>query len=220
MVRGLVLDFGGVITRTIHETHEQTEAALGLPPGTLNWLGPFAPHTDPLWVAMQNEELSERDYYAQRTREVSQLVGTDWTKMSQFIQAARGAEPLAIIRPEALQAIDLAKSQGHKLAILSNEMDLFYGKDFRSKLPFLASFDVIVDASYSNILKPDPRAYLACCEKLDLSPSACVFVDDQLKNVKGAGSLGMATVHFDVIQPGESFDRALALLNQTTGSQS
>ena len=34
------------------------------------------------------------------------------------------------------------------LAILSNELDLFYGADFREKLPFLADFDVIVDAMF------------------------------------------------------------------------
>ncbi len=211
--RALVLDFGGVITRTIHETHTQTENALGIPSGTLTWRGPFDPDTDPLWVTMQNGEISERDYYAQRTLEISELIGAGWTEMSQFIRAARGAEPSAIIRPEALDAIGVAKSQGHKLAILSNEMDLFYGKDFRGKLSFLDDFDVIVDASYSDILKPDARAYQDCCEQLCTAPEDCVFVDDQRKNITGASGVGMQVVHFDVIHPGASYKHALALLN-------
>ncbi len=33
--RGLILDFGGVITRTLFESHAVTAAALGLPPGSL-----------------------------------------------------------------------------------------------------------------------------------------------------------------------------------------
>jgi hypothetical protein len=41
----LVLDFGGVISRTLFETHDLTERALGLPPGTLTWRGPFDPDT-------------------------------------------------------------------------------------------------------------------------------------------------------------------------------
>ncbi len=214
VARALVLDFGGVVTRTLHETHEQTEKALGLASGTLTWLGPFAPETDSLWQAMQDEEISEREYYAQRTREVSDLIGAGWTEMSQFVRAARGADPAAIIRPEALDAIAAAKSQGHKLAILSNELDLFYGQDFRDKLPFLKDFNLIVDATYTHVLKPDARAYLDCCAALGLAPGDCVFVDDQKKNVAGAVATGMQAVHFDVIHPGESYQQALALLNQ------
>src|SRR5690242_17483615 len=51
--QALVLDFGGVISRTLFETHALTEAALGLEAGTLGWRGPFAPETDPLWQSMQ-----------------------------------------------------------------------------------------------------------------------------------------------------------------------
>ena len=47
--KALVLDFGGVISRTLFETHDLSEAALGLPPGTLTWRGPFDPASDPLW---------------------------------------------------------------------------------------------------------------------------------------------------------------------------
>ena len=42
----LVLDFGGVVTRTLFETHDLTEKALGLPGGTLTWKGPFDPASD------------------------------------------------------------------------------------------------------------------------------------------------------------------------------
>ncbi len=99
-----------------------------------------------------------------------------------------------------------------KLAILSNELDLFYGAGFRARLPFLADFDVIVDATHTGILKPDPRAYALVTEALALSPGDCVFVDDQLKNIAGADAAGMQTVHFDVRRPGESYDKALGLL--------
>jgi len=39
--KALVLDFGGVISRMLFETHELSEQALGLPRGTLTWRGPF-----------------------------------------------------------------------------------------------------------------------------------------------------------------------------------
>ena len=59
----LVLDFGGVVTRTLFETHDMTERELGLAPGTLHWRGPFDPATDAPWRAMQAGEMSERDYW-------------------------------------------------------------------------------------------------------------------------------------------------------------
>jgi len=214
MKRALVLDFGGVMTKTIFETHRETETALGLLPGTLTWRGPFDPDSDILWQQMQDGAISERDYYAQRTLEVAALCGYQWTEMSQFIQAARGAEPNNVIRPEALEVIAIAKTHGHPLAILSNELDLFYGEAFRNKLTFIDDIEVIVDATYTKILKPDARAYLACCKELSCRPEDCVFVDDQKKNVDGAAAVGMIAVQFDVTKPAASYARALASLTQ------
>jgi putative hydrolase of the HAD superfamily len=76
----------------------------------------------------------------------------------------------------------------------------------------LQHFDVIIDASYTGILKPDRRAYEMCTEALGVAPADCVFVDDQSRNVLGAIDLGWQTVQFDVTQPAGSYQRALALL--------
>ncbi len=208
----LVLDFGGVVTRTLFETHDLTEQALGLAQGSLRWRGPFDPQSDRLWQRMQRDEISERDYWMARTKQVGELAGQDWNAMADFVKAARGADPQPIIRPQALSAIAKARQAGVKLAILSNELDLFYGAEFRKKLPFLADFDVIIDATYTSILKPDPRAYQACCDGLQLEPDACVFIDDQLRNIKGGIAFGMQCVHFDVLHPANGYSQALKLL--------
>ena len=213
--KALVLDFGGVVTRTLFETHELTEQALGLASGSLTWRGPFDPVNDALWQSMQADEISERDYWHVRTREVAALVGADWSQMSDFVKAARGADPEPVMRPQALAAIDAVRRAGGKLAILSNELDLFYGAEFRDKLPFLKHFDVIIDATYTQILKPDPRAYLMACEGLNLNPGECVFVDDQMRNIRGGEEVGMQCVHFDVLRPDSSYDQALKLMGIT-----
>ena len=210
--KALVLDFGGVISRTLFETHDLTEKALGLPAGSLQWQGPFNPTQDALWQAMQNDEISERDYWMQRTQEVGKLLGEDWTSMQQFVQRARGDDVLAVIRPEFLETIAIAKAAGAPLAILSNELDLFYGSDFRHKLPFLEDFDLIVDATYTQILKPDPRAYAFVTDGLGVTATDCIFVDDQHRNIQGAIDFGMHTVHFDVMQPATSYHTALSLM--------
>ena len=211
--RALILDFGGVISRTLFETHDLSEKALGLPNGSLTWQGPFAPEADPLWRAMQADEISERDYWKSRTAEVAKLVGQNWNEMSDFVRAARGADPDAVIRPEFRTTIAACKAAGVRLAILSNELDLFYGADFREKLPFLKDFEVIVDATYTGILKPDARAYELVLQELGLPAADSVFVDDQLRNIKGAEALGLPAVHFDVMAPSQSYAEALRLLD-------
>ena len=210
--RALILDFGGVVTRTLFETHDLTEKVLGLAPGTLTWRGPFDPSTDDLWVSMQAGEISERDYWVTRTHEVATLVGKQWTSMMDFVQAARGADAEHVLRPEARHAILTAKAKGIQLAILSNELDLFYGEAFRKSSPLMDAFDVIIDATYTKILKPDPRAYQLCLDALSLPAEDCVFVDDQERNVDGARAVMIPTVHFDVTQPAKSYAEALSLL--------
>jgi putative hydrolase of the HAD superfamily len=212
MTRALVLDFGGVISRTLFETHEQSERALGLPAGTLKWRGPFDPSTDTLWRAMQAGEITERDYWHQRTREVGQLVGETWTEMQTLVQRSRGADPRAVLRPEAVDAVHQARAMGCLLAILSNELDLFYGAGFRQQVDIVSLFDVIIDATYTGILKPDPRAYELCTQALGVAPDDCVFVDDQWRNIEGARRAGWRTVDFDVQSPSASYAQALALL--------
>ena len=212
MNAALVLDFGGVISRTLFETHAVTERALGLPAGSLTWRGPFDPEGDALWRDMQAERISERDYWLARTREVGRLLGEDWTRMDTFVRRARGADPAAAIRPEAVAAIEAARAAGCRLAVLSNELDLFYGADFRARLPLLSRFELIVDATHSGILKPDARAYQAVLDALGLQAHEAVFVDDQLRNVRGAQAVGLQTVHFDVQRPAASYAAALTLL--------
>ncbi|WP_166418754.1 HAD-IA family hydrolase [Cochlodiniinecator piscidefendens] len=205
MTKAVIFDFGGVVTRTLFETHDLTERALGLPSGSLQWRGPFDPASDTYWRAMQADDISERDYWMKRTLETGALIGENWTQMADFVKAARGAHPAEVIRPEFLSFVEDAKKSGVRLAILSNELDLFYGVEFREKLPFLADFELIHDATYTKILKPDPKAYTACLDDLGLQASECVFVDDQLRNINGANAVGLVSVHFDVQNPAGSF---------------
>ncbi|MCH9852592.1 MAG: HAD-IA family hydrolase [Alphaproteobacteria bacterium] len=211
--QALILDFGGVITKTLFETHRDTERALGLEPHTLTWQGPFAPETDALWQDMCADKITERDYWQMRTKQVGALIGTDWHKMQDFVMAARGKmNPLDFIRPEFLTTLAKVKQASITTAILSNELDLFYGKDFRHKLPFIDDFATIIDATYSKILKPDPRAYQAVLDALNIEAEQTVFVDDQWRNIVGAQKMNMQIVHFDVMNPANAYQNALDLL--------
>jgi glucose-1-phosphatase len=44
--------------------------------------------------------------------------------------------------------------------------------------------------------KPEPRAFLATLERLNVTPEQCVFVDDAEQNVQGARAVGIDAVRF------------------------
>jgi putative hydrolase of the HAD superfamily len=148
---------------------------------------------------------------------VGALLGEDWTEMQTFVRRARGADVAAVIRPEAVATIEAAKAAGVRLAILSNELDLFYGADFRQRLPLLRHFEVIIDATYTGILKPDARAYHACADALGLAPAQCLMVDDQARNVAGALRAGMQAVQFEVTRPQASYAEVCGRLGLACG---
>ena len=78
----------------------------------------------------------------------------------------------------------------------------------------LDSFDAIVDATHTGILKPEPQAYQLAVESLDTSFESVVFVDDQQKNVDGAIDCGIEAIRLDITDPESGFDivrRALEL---------
>lgn len=195
---GLLLDFGSVIGISVFERHRITELNLDLPPGTLDWLGPLDPSTDPLWQAMQRDELTERDYWAHRAHELGRLVGEDGWDVPTMLRRARQIDPNAMVRPGMTSLVHLARARGMRLGILSNELELFYGADFLAGMDIVRDMETVIDATHTGILKPDPRAYLAAAEAMGLPPEQILFVDDQFRNVAGALEVGMQVHHFDL----------------------
>lgn len=196
--RGLLLDFGSVISVSVFERHRETEKILKLPPGTLTWLGPVDPSTDLLWQQMQQDQISEREYWAARARELGQRVGEgDWDVLT-MLHRVRQTDPNEVVRPLIKRLIAQALRQGIRVGILSNELELFYGPDFLSRMDVLKDMVVIVDATHTEILKPDPRAYQLGIEGMGLRAEDILFVDDQFRNIAGGVRAGLQTQYFDL----------------------
>lgn len=196
--RGLLLDFGAVISVSVFERHRDTEQVLGLPKGTLSWMGPLAPETDPLWQSMQRDEISERDYWATRARELGEAVGESGWDMLTMLTRVRQVDPNAVVRPAVKRLIRSARAAGIEVGILSNELELFYGQDFLARMDVLQEFEVIVDATHTQILKPDPRAYALAVDAMGLPAQDILFVDDQFRNIAGAVKAGLQVQYFDL----------------------
>jgi putative hydrolase of the HAD superfamily len=196
--RGLLLDFGSVISVSVFERHRETEAALGLRAGCLGWLGPIAPETDALWQAMQRDELTERDYWARRAVELGAAVGEPGWDVQTMMLRVRHTDPAAVVRPEMRQLIAAARARGLRLGILSNELELFYGTEFLGRMGIVDEFDAVVDATHTGVLKPDPRAYAQAVGQLRLGADEILFVDDQFRNIAGAVKAGLQTQYFEL----------------------
>lgn len=200
----LLLDFGSVISFSAFERHSQSEQLLGLPAGSLAWRGPIDPATDPLWEAMQQDRITEREYWERRADEVGAMLGQTWGPKD-FFTAIRGNDPNLAIRASALETIRRVRAAGKTVGILSNELELFWGRPFMDRLDVLKEIDVLIDGTHTQYLKPDPRAYRGALDLLQADASSIVFVDDQARNVAGAAAVGMDAVLFDLRHPDECF---------------
>ena len=210
-IRGLFLDFGSVVMKSFFETRRETERELGLQPGILTWAGPFDPDTDPLWQRMLAGEIGERDYWNIRAREVGALLGRDWTIQDFCLQ--QNKIPLDdMLRSDALDLAADAKRKGCKVGILTNELELFHGREWMDTISLLSDVDYLYDATHTGILKPDPRAYEIALAGLGLPAHAVVFIDDQIRNVRGGIDAGLLSIHLDILDPEAAFDEARRLL--------
>ena len=58
----------------------------------------------------------------------------------------------------------------------------------------MALFEVVIESSKVGVRKPDPAIYRMMCEALDVSPAACLYLDDLGINCKGAAEVGMTAI--------------------------
>lgn len=209
--KGLLLDFGGVIMKSFFETRAEFEELLGLPKKTFDWYGPFDPRSDVLWRRVLANEITEGEYWAKQAEEAGVLIGERWT-MQEFCRRQNDLALDIVLRPEAKRLIVDAKRGGVKLAIVTNELELLNGADWVESSPIIRLFDALIDATRTKIHKPDPRAYRLALQALDLRAEEAIFVDDQIKHVRGAEAVGIRGIHLDITDPRLAFDAARALL--------
>jgi putative hydrolase of the HAD superfamily len=196
--QALLLDFGSVLTVSLFECHAETERTLGLPAGSIRWRGPLDPTTDPLWQAMRRNEISERDYWARRAGELGAAVGEPGWDTATLLARVRHTDPNRALRPALVRLVDAARARGLRVGVLSNELELFYGRDFLQRLTLLHTLDAVVDATHTGILKPDLRAYAMAADALGVDAARVLFVDDQFRNIAGAVDAGMQVHYFDL----------------------
>jgi len=62
---------------------------------------------------------------------------------------------------------------------------------------FLEWFDGILVSGHEKLKKPDPKIYQLILDKYDLDAGNCLFIDDNLRNVKAAEKEGIESIRYE-----------------------
>jgi putative hydrolase of the HAD superfamily len=179
--RGLLVDFGGVLTTDVFASFREFCLAEGLLPDTVRDRFMKDPMARELLADLETGRLTE-EAFESKFAAVLEIERSDGLIDRLF----------AGMRPDQtmLDAVRAAKRAGVRTGLISNSWG--HGRYDRTLFPEL--FDGVVISGDVGVRKPDPRIYELGAEAVDLPPSACVFVDDLPGNLKPARELGMATV--------------------------
>jgi epoxide hydrolase-like predicted phosphatase len=181
-LRGLLVDFGGVLTTDVFASFRKFCEAEGLRPDTVRERFRQDPLARELLARLETGRISE-PAFEQRFAAVLEVERSEGLIDRLFA----GMQP-----DEAMvAAVRAARNAGIRTGLISNS----WGNGRYDREQFTGVFDGVVISGEVGIRKPDPHIYELGAAAVDLPPEACVFVDDLPGNLKPARALGMTTVH-------------------------
>jgi putative hydrolase of the HAD superfamily len=179
--RGLLVDFGGVLTTNVFESFRAFCRDEGLDPDAFLDLFRSDPEARRDLREVETGRIDEDEF----ARRIGERLG---------VQSSEGLidRLFARIVPdgEMVAAVKRAKSAGVKTGLLSNSMGA--GRYDRAAFPEL--FDGVVISGEVGLHKPQPEIFRLGAERIGLDPEDCVFVDDLRENCEGAEAVGMTAI--------------------------
>jgi putative hydrolase of the HAD superfamily len=179
--RGLLVDYGGVLTSNLFDSFRSFCELEGLEPEEIGRRFRKDPACRDLLIGLETGKLPEEEFEQQ----LGQNLGVTGAGLIDRLFAGSGPEASMV------EAVRRARSSGIRTGLISNSWGT--RRYDRARLDEL--FDGIVISGDVGIRKPAREIYELGAQQVDLPPSACVFVDDLPFNLAPAAELGMATVH-------------------------
>jgi putative hydrolase of the HAD superfamily len=178
--RGLIVDYGGVLTTDVFVSFRAFCEASGLEPDAVRDRFRDDPEARGLLEALEVGRLTEAEY----ERRLGTVLGVAPEGLVDRL--------FALMKPDEtmIAGVRAARRTGVRTGLLSNS----WGDDRYDREQLAELFDAWVISGEVGLRKPDPAIYALVAERLELSPDACVFVDDLPGNLKPAAAIGMATV--------------------------
>lgn len=198
-IRGVLLDFGGVLWNMRWDIASELEQAHGLPRGTL-----FETlYRTPTWREIERGSGDRQAWIEQAHGLLEERAGRPLPRLHEAWRARQHliAENVALVR---------ALRPAYRVGILSNA-DATLRERLRDGLGIHDLFDSVVCSAEAGMAKPEPAIYHLAAERLELPPEACVFVDDHEPNVAAAEQAGMRGMLFR-LDRGHDLAAALAAI--------
>jgi epoxide hydrolase-like predicted phosphatase len=179
-LRGLLVDYGGVLTTDVFASFRAFCAAEGLEPETVRERFRADPEAGALLAGLETGELTEAEFEPR----FAALLEVESERLIDRLFG--GMQP-----DEAMiGAVRAARAAGLRTGLLSNSWTIaHYDRDLLAEL-----FDAVVISAEVGLRKPDPAIYGLAAERMGLPPDAIAFVDDLPGNLKPARALGMTTI--------------------------
>ena len=180
-MRGLLVDFGGVLTTNVFESFRAFCRDEGLDADAFLDLVRHDHETRAELRRLETGQLSEDEFGELLGRRLG-VERTEGLVERLFARIAPDEEMVAAVRR--------ARESGVRTGLVSNSMGS--GRYDRDSFPEL--FDTVVISGEVGIHKPQPEIYSLAAERLEVPPPECVFVDDLRENCEGAEAVGMTAV--------------------------
>ena len=182
--RAVIFDLGGVVFPSPFDGFDEYERAAGLPDRFIRTVVAHSAETG-AWARFERSDVDFNGFCTEFEAECQTAGETvDAAKLMRGI--TRGFAP----RPVMVQAITAIHDRGLRVGALTNNWATTERTTDHTQL----GFDTIVESAIEGIRKPDPRIYTLVCERLAVSASECVFLDDLGVNLKPARAMGMTTI--------------------------
>jgi putative hydrolase of the HAD superfamily len=190
-MRGLILDFGGVVTTDFYGALRAFGVREGLGANAVEHVLRETEEGRAALAGVEDGTVPQAEYETTLAR----LLGIDsGGLLGRILADLRPCQPV-------LDLVARARGAGIVTAVLSNSWgtgsyDPYAGYDLESR------FDAVVISDLVGLRKPGEEIYQLTTDKLGLAPSECVFVDDTAHNLPSAERLGMKGVLFTDVEAG------------------
>jgi len=178
--RGLLVDFGGVLTTSIWESFDRFCAIEGLERGAVLELFRDGDGTAlALLRSLERGAVGDEEF----ERRFGAMLGVGPEGLIGRLFGGLAPEPAMV------GAVETARRAGIRTGLITNS----WGMGVYDRAP-LDIFDATVISGDVGLHKPQPQIYELGAERIGIEPEACVFVDDLRENVAGAAAVGMTAI--------------------------
>jgi len=178
--RGLLIDFGGVLTTSVFASFAAFEQAERLDRFAVARLLRDDPRAAKLLVGLETGGAADAVF----ENELAALLGVAPERLIKRL--------LGGTRPERsmIDAVRELRRAGVRTALVSNS----WGTATYPEALLNDLFDAVVISGQIGLRKPEPEIYRLAAQKIGLDPAECVFVDDLPNNLGPAARLGMGVI--------------------------